>query len=338
MSKNIALLALTPHQVHLMKNIYKLLINNNHNVIYLVRDYNITVKLLDELQLNYTLISKEKLVSKEIYNLFFKTYSYLKNNDINFVIGDSTLGIPSFAKKIPSIALTNMDANFLYPFFYKYISKNNYVLTPSHYRYNLGKKHIKYSGYQQLAYLNPKYYTPNKKIYDYLDLDFDEKYCVVRLNAFDAYSHDFQLRSLSENELDHLIESLKPIGKVIIIPESKISSKYNKYVLNFPVHMIFDLLFYSDLLCTETAMATESIILGTPTILVHQKASNFSDFITLKNFGLKICNINYLLKKAAPLFKIGKNKNLSFEQIYYSNFNRADDPNIIVMKILNSLL
>jgi predicted glycosyltransferase len=186
--------------------------------------------------------------------------------------------------------------------------------------------------------LNPIYYAPNKKIYDYLNIDYDEKYCVIRLNAFDAYSHDYKIRGLSSIDLDHLIESLEPIGKVFILPESKISSKYNKYVLNFPVHMIFDLLFYSDLVCTETAMATESVILGTPTLLFHELALNFSDYNTLNKFGLKICDSNYLLKNAAPLFKIGKNKKLSFEQIFHSNFNKADDPNMIVMKLLNSLL
>lgn len=67
-------------------------------------------------------------------------------------------------------------------------------------------------------------------------------------------------------------------------------------------------------------------------------ASNYSDFVTLKKFGLKICDKSYLLKYAASLFKIGRNNKLSFEQIFYSNFNRADDPNIIVMKLLNSLL
>ena len=70
MSKNIALLALTPHQVHLMKNIYKILKNNNHNVIYLVRDYNITVKLLDELRVIIMNLFKLSPFSSKSYLLF----------------------------------------------------------------------------------------------------------------------------------------------------------------------------------------------------------------------------------------------------------------------------
>jgi len=68
-------------------------------------------------------------------------------------------------------------------------------MTPSCFKKDLGKKHIKYNSYNELAYLHKKYFTPDSGIYDMLGIKTDERYVIMRFVSRTAV-HDIGHKGL----------------------------------------------------------------------------------------------------------------------------------------------
>jgi len=163
------------------------------------------------------------------------------------------------------------------------------IITPESYRDDMGSKHVRYPGYHELAYLHPKRFTPDPTVLDYLDVDEDEKIIVLRFIAWKAV-HDVGQSGISIEQKRELVSKLNKHGKVFITSESKLPPEFEPYRLNIPTHKIHDLLYYADFYMGDSqTMATESAVLGTPTIRCNSFAgdNDMGNFIELeKKYGL----------------------------------------------------
>ena len=56
----------------------------------------------------------------------------------------------------------------------------SHVVTPSCFWKKLGKKHIRYFSYNELAYLQQKYFTPDETILEQMDVRKGERFVVMR--------------------------------------------------------------------------------------------------------------------------------------------------------------
>ena len=70
-------------------------------------------------------------------------------------------------------------------------------MTPDSFYNELGKKHIKFKNIVESLYLDKKYFTPDKKVLDKININ-NQKYVLLRFVSWDSH-HDFGENGLSIN-------------------------------------------------------------------------------------------------------------------------------------------
>jgi predicted glycosyltransferase len=305
----------TPSQVFFYKNIIYELENKGHKVLLIARNYGETYQLLKELKLPFTFYNKYSLnaISKmiflpiDIYNIVRKLKQFKPDIISGFGI-DSALS--SFFLKAKSIIFTDSEPTIsifekIQYLFVIYLS--NIIITPKCFKRDLGKNHIKINSFKELAYLHPKYYTPNKKVLNILNLSPNEKYVLIRFNKFDAL-HDISKRGFSTRDKINLVNKISSISKVFVSFEGECPDELIEYRLSIQNRYIHDLLYYSHLFIADTGtMVTEAAILGTPAIIFHPALRNFGNFEELEEKYEMIWgyekNPELIVKKAMPLVR-----------------------------------
>jgi predicted glycosyltransferase len=139
-------------------------------------------------------------------------------------------------------------------------------------------------------YLDQNVFNPLSfnEINRFIKLKKGEKLIFVRFVAWNAV-HDINQKRLSLQEKISLIKELSKYAKVVISSEGDLPSEIKQYELKAPKKIIHSILKYSDLVISESGtMTTESVLLGTPTILTIDKnfAIQFGNFDKLIENGL----------------------------------------------------
>lgn len=298
-----------PAHVHLFKNIIWKLLERNHSVLIAARNKDVTLDLLEKFNFNYILISNAKptplsLISETVIRIkkfFFLIKNYkpdlcLSQMDPSMAFASKLLGVPYICLADTEHATATI--HFALPF-------TETVLTPSCFRKKLGIKQISYSGYKELAYLNPKYFTPNPSVLNELGLSKNNPFIIVRFVSWNA-SHDVGQSGII-NKID-LIKSLEIYGRILISSEGVLPKDLKPYQIQISPEKLHDVLSYAALYIGEGAtMASEAAILGTPSILVSSLIGTMGNFIELENeYGLLYTFKNEMdaIKKAESLLKI----------------------------------
>lgn len=285
----IAIFINTPAHAHLYRNIIANLKKKQHDVKILARNYGETLSVLEGCNIPYIIYSRPSN-SKFIKSLsfpidIFRAYRILKKFSPDIMVGH---GIPSvytaYLLRKPSIIFNDNDfAPIQFILLTPFVKS---IVTPSGFTRNLGKRHVKVTSFKELSYLHPKYFTPNKDIYEILGIARDEKFILMRFNALDAV-HDVGIKTFSLEEKKYLIEEIGKKTTVFISSEGKIPAMFRKYNLPSPKHRIHDVLYYADLVITETGtITTEAAILGTPTVVCNSKLNRCGNFVELNKYGL----------------------------------------------------
>ena len=172
------------------------------------------------------------------------------------------------------------------------------------------KKHIRYPGYHELAYLHPNRFKPDPSILDYLGVQKDEKYAIMRFSAWDA-SHDIGQHGFrSDEERLNLVKEAEKYAKVFISSEIPLKGELEKRRINIPIHRIHDALYYASLYVGDGhKMAAESGILGTPSVIIStrwDRTGNFRDFV--ENYGVveAFKDIKPAQQRAVDILRSGK--------------------------------
>ena len=166
------------------------------------------------------------------------------------------------------------------------------ICTPSCFKNDLGKKHIRYDGYHELAYLHPNYFTPNPAVLDEVGLDKDDTFVILRFVSWTA-SHDVGQHGILDKTA--LVHELERYGQVFITSEGRLDDELVKYKIKVSPEKLHDLLYYTDLLMGDSqTMTTEAAVLGTPAIRCNSFVgeNDMGNFIELEQkYGL-IFNYN----------------------------------------------
>ena len=151
------------------------------------------------------------------------------------------------------------------------------VLTPSCYTIDLGKKHIRFNSYMELAYLHPNYFTPDPSILSILNVKEGDKFVIIRFVSW-AAAHDFGHTGLSLENKRKTVLALSEFAKVFISSEGELPDDLEKFRIDIPFHKMHDALYYSSLLFGESAtMASEAAVLGTPSIFIDNDGRGYTD-------------------------------------------------------------
>lgn len=261
-----------PAHLHLFRNAMKILEERGHTIIWVTRDKDITVQLLQEYKLPFKILTKAK---KGLWNMFwelvihdYKVWYEAIKNDVDLMVGTSvSITHAALFCKAKSWVFEEDDAKqakLMTYLSYPFASK---IITPDFLAHeNHGKKHITYPSYHELAYLHPNNYQPNPDILDELGLKEGEKYFIMRFVSLNA-SHDFGVQGLSLENKKVLLHKLLQHGKVFITSEAELDEEFEPYRLRMAPHRIHDLLAYCTLCIGDSqTMAIEAAVLGVPAL------------------------------------------------------------------------
>jgi len=159
------------------------------------------------------------------------------------------------------------------------------VITPASVTWKLAFKNIIHiNGTKELAYLSPKYFTPDPSVLREIGVKEGDRIIIVRFSAHDSH-HDIGLRTMSDESMRKLVMNLAEFGRVFISTEVDLPPDLQPYVLR--IRRLHDLLAYASLFVGEgVTMASEAAVLGVPTVFIHPK--NFGTIDDQKKFGLVV--------------------------------------------------
>jgi predicted glycosyltransferase len=151
------------------------------------------------------------------------------------------------------------------------------ICTADCYRGRVGKRHVRYPGYHELAYLHPNRFTPDPDIPARLGLTPQDSYVMVRFVGWRS-GHDLAHRGFSRAGKIRLVEELGQYGRVLVTSEDQLPEELSRYHVKLPAGLIHHLLAFSTLCIGESAtMTSESVVLGVPAIYVSPVGRGYTD-------------------------------------------------------------
>lgn len=280
-----------PKHVYMFKNLIKIMEAKGHEFKVIMVEKEITGYLLEKFDIQYKLIGKnqptlfKKMMSLPIWE--YRTLKIATKFKPDIFIGQA---LPHFAHistllNKPFIVCEDTEiAKKLHRFVLPFADA---IVTPNCYKDDLGKKHVRFKGFFELAYLHPKNFEPDISVLDDLGININDKYVVVRLVSWHAH-HDIGYKGMSLEIKKKVIEELEKYAKIYISSESALPSEFKKYELKCSPVKMHNLLYYSALYVGDSGtMATEAGILGTPSIYISSLASAMGNFEEMeKKYGL----------------------------------------------------
>lgn len=268
-----------PAHVHYFRNLNKELGKKGYEFLYTARDKEATIQLLKHYKLNYISLGKPyKTIAGKIWGLAWFTFLIfcisLKFKPDMFINATMYSAFVAWILNKPHLSFEdtfNMEQVCLYrPF-------TTYIFTGKYPHPDLGKKEIRYDGYQELMYLHPKRFTPDRSVLKELNVKEGEKYFILRFVSWDA-SHDIGQSGLTLEQKRQLVDLLRQHGKVFISSEKKIEAEFEPYEFRLPLEKMHDALAFADLFVGEGAtMASECAALGTPAVYVNSMEAGTID-------------------------------------------------------------
>ena len=283
----------TPAHVHLYKHAVRELDDRGHDVHVLARDYGCTVDLLDWYDLPYTVYGRCGTSKTSLFRHLPRHYANIARFVLRYrpdhVFGMGGYAAPAGALSRASVTLildsepTSLDHAISKPF-------ADAILTPEAFRKDLGPKHFTFAGFKENAYLHPDVYETAPDIRAALGLDEEERYAIVRFNAFGSH-HDVGHGGFSPAQRRALIDRLDDSVTVFVSDEGDDVDAESLGVREFDLHpaRLHDALAEADLLVADSqTVVTEAAMLGTPTIRSNSFVGedDMGNFIELEAAGL----------------------------------------------------
>lgn len=283
-----------PAHFHLYKIVAKNLMADGHKVFILIKTKDILEDLLKQSGLPYCNILKEahrktKLgILTDLLVRDLRMYRFLRKNSINLLTG-STVEVAQVGwlarKPRVNTGEDDMDVVPLFPkmagpFIETMLSPrvcNNYSLEP---------KSVKYESYHELAYLHPHHFEADKSVVEKY-FSADSPYFILRFSSLNAY-HDDGIKGINTDIAQHLIDILKPHGRIYITSERKLEPQFEQYripIKTLDMHhvMAFSTLYIGD----SQTMAAEAAVLGVPFV-------RFNDFVGRIGYLNELENVYHL--------------------------------------------
>ncbi len=259
-----------PAHVHFFKHAARAWMAHGHDVKFVARDKEVNLQLMDAYGFRYEKLSTIRKgllgLSIELLEHQAKLFSVIRNfkPDVILNIGGTFIVHVAKLMGVKTIVFTDtehakLSNSITFPF-------ATWICTPDCYLDDLGKKQVRYSGYQELAYCHPNYYKPNPEVLKHVGLEEGERFFILRFVSWGA-SHDVGHQGLSENYRHVLVNALAKYGQVLTTSEAGLSESLAISQINIPPDYMHDLLYHASLYIGEGAtMASEAALLGTPSI------------------------------------------------------------------------
>lgn len=270
-----------PGQVHLFKHAARAWLARGDAVLFVARDKDVTLALLDEYALPYRRGPRRGRGLVGLLRELFSKTAFLISEGRRFrphiVL---SLGSPAAAwaatwLRVPHLAFE--DTEHSTEQYLLYAPFTRWIATAVCFRRELGRKQLRYAGYHELAYLHPQRYVPDATVPVSLGLAPGARYVIVRFVSWEA-SHDLGHSGFSAAGKRRLLEALAARARVIITSEQALPAELEQYRLPTSAGRIHDVLAGAALYIGEGAtMASEAAMLGVPSVYVNSLGAGTID-------------------------------------------------------------
>ncbi|WP_433623732.1 DUF354 domain-containing protein [Halomicrococcus sp. NG-SE-24] len=281
----------TPAHVHLYRHAVERLRDRGHDVLVLGRDYGCTAALLDYYDLPHELYGACDTTKYSLLRELPQHYLAIFRRTLQYR-PDLVFGVGSYAAHAGAISQTPVvvvaDSE---PTTLDHLAARPFVdtfLTPHTFGKDLGTNHYEFQGFKELAYLHPAVYDPDPSIREELGVGPDERYVVLRFNAFGSH-HDVGQSGFSRDKRRRLVTELAERATVFVSDEADGTVPERARAFDLHPARLHDALAEASLLVADTqTMVTEAALLGTPAIRSNSFVgdSDMGNFLELERQGL----------------------------------------------------
>ena len=267
-----------PAHFHLFKNTVVDLKDRGYIVRYLIKRKDVLESLVISSGIEYKIVrQKERKTTSKIglalslLTMDWNVTKCLIKNRTNLLVGTYTplisrwTGAPTIVCNEDDAAVVPNFANLSYPF-------ASDILVPT--TCNCGKwdqKAIKIRTYQELAYLHPDNFTPDREIAEKY-VSTDSPFFIIRFAKLSAH-HDSGIKGIDSALAEKIIKLMEPHGRVYITSERALEPQFEPYRIHIdPIDMHHVMAFCSLYVGDSQTMAAEAGVLGVPFI-------RFNDFV-----------------------------------------------------------
>lgn len=311
------------------------LLKAEHEVLFIVRDKDVSLDLVERSELPYCRYGKHgksikaklffvPMILRDYYRIIRKykpTLIMSRSSPYASIIG-KLMGIKTVV--FPDSEVVPLIDRFVVPL-------SDYVVTPATYEKEYGSKHFRVGGVFEETYLHPHVFEPDQTIIDELGVSDDSKYFILRFIGWYA-NHDIHNYGFSQTEKQQLVKFLLKYGKVFVSSELPLDAELEQYRLSIPADRVHHALYFSSLYIGDSqTMATEAALLGTPSIRYNSFVGkgDMSNFKVLEEkYGLlrNVANFENIIPLAEQmLYSEVKKKWLDAGNSYFhdrGNINR----------------
>lgn len=286
-----------PAHVHLFKHAMWKLQECGWELKIVVRPREITRHLLDAYGFRYETLYHFDGILQKACGMFMNDFKYLKiardfKPDIFVSIASPYSAHVSALLRKPFIGFTDTDpkrTDILYLATYLMtLPFTNVLCTPINFKSPIKlnqKKHLRYKGYHELAYLHTNYFEADPDVLGQVNLSPNDRFIIIRIASWNAI-HDVGHHGFKNpKEIIEFVETLQSHCKVLLTSELNIP-ELKKYTIELPPEKIHHLLAFATMYIGEGAtMASEAGVLGVPWIFIYSKRLCYLDDQE-ENYGL----------------------------------------------------
>lgn len=271
-----------PAHVHFFKHAIRLLHQAGHQVMVTSRRKEMAAELLDELHIEHQILSglgKHGMLSLALElvqrDVALGRVARRFRPHVMAAIGGTFIAHVGAALRIPSLVFydtENATAQNLitYPL-------ARCVVVPRCYDGWLPRRHLRYPGYHELAYLHPRYFQPDRQRAIAAGADPDRPTFLLRLVSWQA-NHDVGERGWNEALLEAVMERLSVVGKVVLSAEGELGERFEPLRYRGAFADIHHFMAACSMVVGESAtMASEAAVLGVPAIYAAHTRRGYTD-------------------------------------------------------------
>lgn len=173
-------------------------------------------------------------------------------------------------------------------------------------------KAVKYPGYQELGYLHPDNFTPDRSIVEkYFNLDSPN--FLMRFSGLNAH-HDVGIRGINNTIAQRLISMMKPHGRVFITSERPLTPELDQYRIAINPLDIHHVMAFAEMYIGDSqTMAAEAGVLGVPFVRFNDFVGRIGYLAELEDvfklgFGIKPDNEDRLYETVKELLEMKDRK------------------------------
>lgn len=270
-----------PAHVHYFKYFIQALQKKGHEFLFFARDRYPIHELLEHYGISYinrgkganSLLGKLLYIPKAIWVIYKHARKF--KPDLFLDYGDFYTAFTAFILRSKYIALDDTESGWKVRALHMPFTE--VILTPDSFKFDLGRKQIRYPGTIELAYVHPRVFSPDPDVFRALELVPGSKFALLRFVSWDAH-HDIGLSGLTNENKVKLVKELSRYLKVYISSEGELPLELQMYQIQISPHQMHDVLYYAHFLIGESAtMASEAGILGTKAIYINRHQLGYLD-------------------------------------------------------------